>query len=180
MSAPRRSGPLATLVACLVACLPAVVTAPATFPHPTPPSAPSASSEIQPLPGTTPPPNPWVRGSALSVRATDLDADGDLDLVALGATGIHTWLNAGGGRFVEQNAANPIVRGGLTVWLEGRRPTLHQGDVAVSTERTATTPRAVAAIVATRHHAPPEPVRLPAASRPTTTGGSRAPPASRA
>lgn len=179
-SALKRLRGLATLAAWGVACLPAL----AQPPHA---DAPGWNVQFQnadaklllPLPGGTYGVPSFAQSPSLTIRSADLDADGDLDLVTAGTSGIRTWLNTGHGRFVEQSPARTLLRLRTDRRLSASHRRARAGELAVSVERPAVVLRAaVAAADDSRpidHHASV----LPFAARAPTKGGSRAPPSHR-
>jgi len=177
-AAPRRFRALATVVAWVVSCLPALAQAPRLDLLP-PAVATARDGVLQPLSGEAFRLTFRAPGHILSVRAADLDADGDLDLVTLGASGVHTWLNAGGGRFIEQSAARTIVRGRTSPSLDTTRALVRAGDAAVSGERPVAPVRVATAGATASARVTPKCLPSSLASRAATTGGSRAPPATR-
>jgi hypothetical protein len=111
------------------------------------------------------------------VVATDIDRDGDLDIVAATDRGFLVWVNDGAGRLTSQPPRHaPVVEGGVPAdtWHRGRS---HR-DLTVQNDTP--TPR----IAASYAHAPPPPAARAAIAHarfvPTDAAGSpstpRAPP----
>jgi hypothetical protein len=178
-AASRRFRTHATFVAWVVSCLPALAQAPRV--ELLPPETAVATARdgvLQPLSGVAFRLTFRAPSHIFSVRAADVDADGDLDLVTLGASGVHTWLNTGGGRFIEQSPARTIVRGRTSPCATAQART-RDGDAAVSGERPGLAARVTATTAIEGCRISSDTATPSLASRVPTKGGSRAPPASR-
>ena len=123
------------------------------------------------------PARPLAATSIDEVRAADLDADGDLDLVAAGHDGLRTWLNVSG-RFVEHSATRAILRHHTAPGFTTARRASHIEDAVVSAERlgllSAATP---VPFLEARSQLRPA-ISPSLSSRPLDAGASRAPPLS--
>jgi hypothetical protein len=113
--------------------------------------------------------------SIAEVRTADLDADGNLDLVAADSGGLRTWINIKG-RFVEHQPTRALLRHHTPPGFVTARRASHVEDAVVSAERLALVGDcALIPFVEARSH-----VRLASsvtlASRPLDAGASRAPP----
>jgi hypothetical protein len=115
--------------------------------------------------------------SFAEVRAADLDADGDLDLVSVGHAGLRTWINVSG-RFVEHSAARAILQHHTTPGYTTARRASHIEDAVLSAERLALVSDAapVPFLEARSHVRPAGSSSL--SSRSLDAGASRAPPLS--
>jgi hypothetical protein len=123
------------------------------------------------------PARPLAAASIDEVRAADLDADGDLDLVAAGHDGLRTWLNVSG-RFVEHSPTRAILRHHTAPGFTTARRASHIEDAVVSAERlgllSAATP---VPFLEARSQLRPA-ISPSLSSRPLDAGASRAPPLS--
>jgi hypothetical protein len=181
LSALKRLRLLSTLAIWLSVCLPA----PAQTLHagarpgagaPTQSAAP-ATPGVSPRAGIDPPTRLTASTSFADVRAADLDADGDLDLVAAGHGGLRTWINVSG-RFVEHSAARAILRHHTPPGFTTARGASHVEDAVVSAERLAlVSDAAPVPFLAARPHLRPA-TSSSRSSRPLDAGASRAPPLS--
>ena len=123
------------------------------------------------------PARPSASASIDEVRAADLDADGDLDLVAAGHGGLRTWINVSG-RFVEHSPTRAILRHHTAPGFTTARRASHIEDAVVSAERLALVSGAapVPFLEARSQVRPASSSSL--SSRPLDAGASRAPPLS--
>jgi len=123
------------------------------------------------------PARPLAAASIDEVRAADLDADGDLDLVAAGHGGLRTWINVSG-RFVEHSPTRAILRHHTAPGFTTARHASHVEDAVVSAERLALL-SAAAPVPFLEARSPVLPALSPSLSpRPLDAGASRAPPLS--
>ena len=123
------------------------------------------------------PARPLAAASIDEIRAADLDADGDLDLVAAGHGGLRTWINVSG-RFVEHSPTRALLRHHTAPGFTTARPASHVEDAVVSAERLAPVAGASPApsLEARSQVRPASSSSL--SSRPLDAGASRAPPLS--
>jgi hypothetical protein len=123
------------------------------------------------------PTRPSSFSSIADVRAADVDADGDLDLVAAGRGGVRTWINVSG-RFVEHSATRAILRHHTAPGFTTARRASHIEDAVVSGERLGLVSGAVPVpfLEARSQMRPASSSSL--CSRPLHAGASRAPPLS--
>ena len=123
------------------------------------------------------PGEPLASASIDEVRAADLDADGDLNLVAAGHGGLRTWINVSG-RFVEHPPTRAILRHHTTPGFTTARRASHVEDAVVSAERLALVSDA-APVPFLEARSQVRPASSPSlSSRPLDAGASRAPPLS--
>lgn len=112
-----------------------------------------------------------------AVRSVDVDADGDLDLVAANGARVRTWLNVGRGRFVEQAPTHTILRHhSAPGWIAGAR-SLRVENAALSSERPAILANTAEVITAEACGDGIRDISVSLVSRRFSTGGTRAPPA---
>ncbi len=143
-------------------------------------AAPCHTGAAEAGPGTTPRAGDWARErvapSFAAVRSVDVDADGDLDLVAANGARVRTWLNLGRGHFVEQAPTRTILRQhSAPGWVTGAH-SLRFEDAALSTERPAILPNTAELITAEVCGDGIREVSVSLVSRRFSTGGTRAPP----
>ncbi len=123
----------------------------------------------------------WARDrvapSFAAVRSVDVDADGDMDLVAANGARVRTWLNLGRGHFVEQAPTRTILRHHNSPgWVAGKH-SLRIEDAALSNERPAILPRTAELVSAQVCGDGLRDISVSIVSRRFSTGGTRAPPA---
>jgi len=123
------------------------------------------------------PARPLGAASIDEIRAADLDADGDLDLVATGHGGLRTWINVSG-RFVEHSPTRAILRHHTPPGFTTARRASHVEDAVVTAERLGlVSDAAPVPFIEARSQA--RPASSPSlSSRPLDAGASRAPPLS--
>lgn len=110
-------------------------------------------------------------------RSVDVDADGDMDLVAANGARVRTWLNVGRGHFVEQAPTRTILRHHNSPgWVAGKH-SLRIEDAALSNERPAILPRTAELVSAEVCGDGIRDISVSIVSRRFSTGGTRAPPA---
>ena len=128
-----------------------------------------------------PRPGEWTRDrvapSFAAVRSVDVDADGDMDLVAANGARVRTWLNVGRGHFVEQAPTRTILRHhNAPGWVAGKH-SLRIEDAALSNERPAILPTTAELVSAQVCGHGIRDISVSIVSRRFSTGGTRAPPA---
>jgi hypothetical protein len=180
LSSLKRFRLLPPLAIWLSVCVPAPAQTLRATAHSEPGTPRQAASPVAPgawLHGSTESTRPAPFTSIAEVRAADLDADGDLDLVAADRGGVRTWINISG-RFVEHSATRAILRHHTPPGFTTARRASHIEDAVVSAERLALVSGAapVPFLEARSQVRPASSSSL--SSRPLDAGASRAPPLS--
>lgn len=114
--------------------------------------------------------------AAGQLRSVDIDADGRLDLVATGRSGLRTFLNVGSGRFVEHSVTRTILRRHSAPGFTARERSTHTELAALVGERQALAPTLRTAERATLCALVFDHQSAPLADGVIVAGGSRAPP----
>jgi hypothetical protein len=177
LSALKRLRLLPPLAIWLSVCVPAPAQTLRAATRPEPPR----QSALPDAPGAwrhgADPARPLAAASIDEVRAADLDADGDLDLVAAGHDGLRTWINVSG-RFVEHSPTRAILRHHTAPGFTTARRASHIEDAVVSAERLGLL-SAAAPVPFLEARSQLRPAISPSlSSRPLDAGASRAPPLS--